>query len=106
MGCSDEDIARAMAEREAAPAQTAAREDVFEVWPENEPALIAFLAMETQWHFHPQSGRHTGLRYGALTGVIKALELPQRDRVFRDVQAIERGAIEALGLQERLRAER
>lgn len=69
----------------------------FQVWPENEPALAAFLALATQWHFHPQSGRPAGLNYTAVRQVIRAQRSRfsgvAADAVFLDVLVMERAAL-------------
>ncbi len=68
----------------------------FEVWPENANALEVFLALDTNWRFHPR-GVPLGLDYAALFGVMRALRVRERRAVFEDVRVMERAVLDALG---------
>jgi len=67
--------------------------EAFEVWPINWDSVIAFLGCETQWHplALPSAVVWTGLNYTALDIVMKRYKSP--DRVFDDVQFMERTAL-------------
>lgn len=82
----------ALAAEAAAPAEA---EDGLEVWPENEGAVVVFLAMGTQWRRAGTAGIATGLDYAALPVVCRA----ERRRLDADLlgrlRVIELAAIEA-----------
>ncbi|WP_273794699.1 DUF1799 domain-containing protein [Brucella intermedia] len=67
----------------------------FHVWRENEEALIAWLAVETQWRIvSTMAGLiWLGLDYSAVDVVLRRLKSP--DHVFADLQNMELAALEA-----------
>ncbi|MCX2697074.1 DUF1799 domain-containing protein [Ochrobactrum chromiisoli] len=77
------------------PAAVTARSDAFEVWNENEDALRAFLAVETQWNveFTPVGPIRTGLSYIDVDVVLRRLNFP--DHIFELLQIMELAALEA-----------
>jgi hypothetical protein len=102
MGFSKPDIDSAFAQRDAlAPVQPDPERLL--VWPENEPALEIFLAMETQWHFHPTSGQQTGLRYDALEHTLVNLAVMDPRAVRADVRVMERAALDELRILAKLK---
>jgi hypothetical protein len=66
------------------------------VWPENRTAVVAFLALRTQWRVG-MAGR-TGLDYQAIPITLDLLEIPreQHKSVFRDLRMLEAGALEEM----------
>jgi hypothetical protein len=48
-----------------------------EVWPENLPAVNAFIAMGTQWRTGGMGA--TGLDYAALPAVLRLINIPRAD---------------------------
>lgn len=90
MGAPDEVISQARGKP---------RESVCKVFPENENALRVWLAMETQWRGQPMGlagARPQGLDYVALPVVFDLLEIPDRAKVFRQLQTMERAALDAM----------
>lgn len=71
--------------------------DVVEVWDTNWPALLAFLACETQWRAvaRGMTGVMTflGLDYAAAETVLRQQDAPAG--TFDDLRQIEAGALEA-----------
>lgn len=85
-------VARARGKREV---------KLFPVWPENEPALQVWQAMETQWRALPMGmagSQPQGLDYQALPAVMDfiGIELTQRKTVFRHLQIMEQEALTAM----------
>ncbi len=74
---------------------SAEADGAFQVWRENEDALIAWLAVETQWRIvSTMAGLiWLGLDYSAVDVVLRRLKSP--DRVFADLQNMELAALEA-----------
>lgn len=70
---------------------------VFKVFEANWPAMMAFLACETQWRVAAtMAGTFcTGLDYAGVDAVLR--RRGDGDGVFAGVQEIERGALEAMG---------
>lgn len=63
-------------------------------WPDNEPALAVFMAMNTQWASGP--GGATGLRYEALPEVWQRVGIRgrrARDEAFVGLQVMEAEAL-------------
>ena len=62
---------------------------VFEVWPENMPAINLYSSLSTQWIIGP--GGPTGLNYIPLFNRLDRLKLSDQDYewMFSDIQAIE-----------------
>lgn len=77
------------------PPDNAEADGAFQVWRENEDALIAWLAVETQWRIvSTMAGLiWLGLDYSAVDVVLRRLKSP--DRVFADLQHMELAALEA-----------
>lgn len=69
----------------------------FLVLKENWQALQLFLSCATQWRYAPMGGV-TGLDYSALLAVMDMHQIPKkkRKRRLKQVQWIERGALEKL----------
>lgn len=70
------------------------------IWPENWPALRAWMRLQTQWHLGP-TGRMVGLRYPEAERQVQRL-MPgatqvQLDEVMEHLQEMEHAALEALG---------
>ena len=96
MGCTEAEIATAFAARDAGRPGPNDRSADLWVLPENEPALAAFLAMETQWHRGGWDGRLLGLRLAALREVINEQAPADPRAVWRDVRRMERAVLDAL----------
>lgn len=67
------------------------------VFHRNWKALRVFLASTSQWRFLPMGGIQS-LDYAAVAAVMGMMNIPQkkRPRIFKQVRAIESGALEAL----------
>lgn len=63
------------------------------MWPENWPALMLFLDMETQWRV--MEGMLVGLRYDAAETVMRIRKLRNRSALLSDLQTMERAAMKA-----------
>jgi hypothetical protein len=63
--------------------------EVFHLWPEHEPALHLFRAVETQ--FRLMEGLPTGLDYGAVRAhpAFRAIPREQREQVLSDISTME-----------------
>jgi hypothetical protein len=69
------------------------------VWPENLPAIAAFIACATQWRvvaLADGTTRATGLDYAGCRAALDALDVNVSPDLWSDVQMIEGGAIAAL----------
>jgi hypothetical protein len=60
---------------------------VFEVWPENWPAVELFMRCQTQWR--TDNGYRTGLIYSELIAIGSLYSVENLGRVVEDVQVIE-----------------
>ena len=101
LGHSEADIEAAFAVRDAGqPAPDAAPESL-EIWPENEPAVTAFQALETQWRYHPTAGTHTGLIWSSVDRIVRDLGFKKRRAVRADVRLMELAALDEMRKQER-----
>lgn len=73
--------------------------DPLQVWPENWPALRAWLKLQTQWHLSP-SGRLQGLRLDAaeltVARLLRGQPQAELDRVMDHLVEMEHAAVEAL----------
>lgn len=65
----------------------------FWLWPEHEPALLLWAAVQTQWRTGMAGA--TGLDYAGVRAspAFVALQRRQRERVFADVCTMERAAL-------------
>jgi len=61
----------------------------FEVWPENWPVIVLFLAVNTQWRVGGMGGL-IGLDYPAVDVVINRLDLKVDAECFAGLQIMER----------------
>jgi hypothetical protein len=71
----------------------------FGVWPDNWPALTAFLAVDTQWRAVPagMSGLYwIGLDYTAVETGLKAAAIDATPSLWAGLRTIERAARDAL----------
>jgi hypothetical protein len=68
-----------------------------EVWPENLPAVNAFIALSTQWRMGPAGP--VGLDYAALPPVMRLIGLPRATwpDVFEGVRVMESEALKIMG---------
>ncbi len=77
-----------------------AEDDDFAVMPENWQALEVFLSCQTQWKIVAGMGGcfYQGLDYPALESVLnlRVSKRKKRAKLFRQVQLIERGALEVI----------
>lgn len=68
-------------------------ETLFEVWQENEPALRAFLALETQWRTG-STGIVLGLRYEGVRAALNMMNVKDQSEIFGNLQVMEQAALE------------
>ena len=63
-----------------------------ELWQENVPAVLLYLACETQWRYAGMSGVPTGLDYAGVRAVMDLQAVPSdaHPALFQDLQALER----------------
>jgi Phage related hypothetical protein (DUF1799) len=69
------------------------------VWPENLPAVAAFIAVATQWRVVGRADgamRTTGLDYAGVRAALDALDVTVTPGLWSDVQMIEAGALAGL----------
>jgi Phage related hypothetical protein (DUF1799) len=74
------------------------------LWPENLPAVGAFIACATQWRvvgLADGTTRATGLDYAGCRAALDALDVTVTPGLWSDVQMIEAGAIAALNKAKR-----
>jgi len=60
---------------------------VFDVWPENWPAVELFMRCQTQWR--TDNGQRTGLIYSELIGIGNLYSVENLGKVVEGVQVIE-----------------
>jgi hypothetical protein len=60
---------------------------VFDVWPENWPAVELFMRCQTQWR--TDNGQRTGLVYSELIGIGNLYSVENLGKVVEGVQVIE-----------------
>lgn len=83
-------------------------DDDFEVWPENWDAVMAFLAVSTQWRTAPFGGGmapmqviYQGLDYTAVRAGLDGFGIETSPALWRDLRVIEAAARNALnGIRE------
>lgn len=69
------------------------------IWPDHEPALIAFLAVSNQWRIAShglQGSRYIGLDYKAVHAGLDLAGITVTPEVWADLRLIEAGATQAL----------
>lgn len=88
MGSTETEIREALGDDE---------DSQFEIWPENAAAVDTFLALQTQWRVGPLGG-YAGLDYPGVRTVmtLRGVKRKARDRMFREIQLMERAALEIL----------
>ena len=69
---------------------------LIEVAPDEEEAVALFMALDTQWRFHPLAGFRTGLDYAAIAPAASMLGLQMTARLFSDIRIMEGEAMRAL----------
>lgn len=67
----------------------------FAVWPENWPALLAFLACGTQWAYGALGGV-VGLRYEGVEAALRMSGIEVTPELFEDLRAMEGAALEVM----------
>ena len=73
---------------------SAGEPETCEVWPENWPTLLLFLAVSSQWRYAGM-GQAVGLDYTAVDVTIRYRQMEVTPQMFEDLQAMERGALQA-----------
>jgi hypothetical protein len=73
----------------------------FGVWPENWPAIEAFMLVRTQWRFGPAGA--TGLDYTAVIQTLRLRRVARREAIFEDLQVMEAEIIAAWAKRSRER---
>lgn len=71
------------------------REEAFEVWPENWPAVELFLAVQTQWKVGALGGLF-GLDYAGVEVVFRMRKVANRAEMFAKLQVMEAAALAAM----------
>ena len=74
------------------------READFEVWPENEEAVLLFLRVQTQWR--TSMAGVTGLDYASVVATAKLYSIEDLPSVFEDLQVMEITAMNLLNKKE------
>ena len=74
------------------------READFEVWPENEEAVLLFLRVQTQWR--TSMAGVTGLDYASIVATAKLYSIEDLPSVFEDLQVMEITAMNLLNKKE------
>lgn len=69
---------------------------LIEVAPDEEEAVALFMALDTQWRFHPLAGVRTGLDYAAVSPTASMLGLTMNAGLFSDIRIMEGAAMRAL----------
>lgn len=66
------------------------------VWPDNWPAVNAFISMSTQWRAGMAGA--TGLDYNALPAVLRMTQIPRRQwpEIFQSIRILEDAAMETM----------
>ena len=66
-----------------------------ELWPENVPSALLFLACDTQWRYAGMNGVPTGLDYDGVRAVMELQAIPRADRpgLFADIQTLEQAQL-------------
>ncbi len=80
----------------AALAAAPVRDDAIEIAAEDADAVRLFLALSTQWRFHPMVGARLGIDYGAIRPTAEAMGLAMTPALFADLQTMEGAALAAL----------
>lgn len=77
-----------------------------ELWPENVPAVLIYLACDTQWRYAGMNGVPTGLDYDGVRAVMDIQAIPRAERpaLFADIQTLEQAQLRVT--HDRLAAER
>lgn len=76
------------------------QDEVFEVWPENWPAVQLFLRSQTQWH--TDFGQRTGLNLPGVRMVARAMRIAWDADLLDALQIMEAATLEELARQARL----
>lgn len=94
-GTAADEPDEALADLEAmgAPAEIKAqletqRQEDFEIWPENAPAVFLFLRVQTQWSFSA-AGTATGLSYPGLEVAARLSGATMTPALFEDIRTLE-----------------
>jgi|TARA_R100000700_G_scaffold10660_2_gene15517 hypothetical protein len=74
------------------------KDDDFEVWPENEEAVLLFLRVQTQWR--TSMAGVTGLDYASVVATAKLYSIEDLPSVFEDLQVMEITAMNLLNKKE------
>lgn len=69
-------------------------EQTFELWPENVEPLDTFMRLQTQWRVGPVGP--TGLDYAGVRAGLLMMGRRMTQRLFGDLQAMERVALSAM----------
>jgi hypothetical protein len=70
----------------------------FEILKENWSSLVAFTRCSTQWNqvVSPSGAVYTGLNYAGVLPMLQLIHSDNTEKLFFDIQQIERGALKAL----------
>ena len=71
-----------------------AREEQFEVWPENWSVFKLFVGLETQWNV--TAGGFIGLRYEGVEAMLRMSGVKKVRSVFERLQVMEQAALKVL----------
>lgn len=80
-------------------AQFGPKEEGFQVWPENWPAVEAFLAVQTQWSIGMAGP--TGLDYTRVRAGLELAGMQVTPELFQKLRILESAALSALARKEK-----
>lgn len=96
LGHSEAAIAEAFAARDASSGEFSSASSVLEIWPACWPVVEAFCALETQWHFHPTLGTHTGLDWLSVDRIVRDMKIRPRRQARADLRLMEVAALDEM----------
>ena len=65
-----------------------------EICPDEKDAAVLFLALGTQWRWHPMAGVRLGIEYASIAPTAAACEIAMTPALFVDLRQMEAAAIE------------
>lgn len=101
LGHSEAAIAEAFAARATTPGDSPPKCAPLEIWPDNWPVVEAFVALETQWRYHPTLGTHAGLIWSSVDWLVRDLRIKPKRQARADLRLMEMAALDEMRKQER-----
>lgn len=96
LGHDEAAIAQAFAARDASSDACSTDSSPLEIWPDLWPVVQAFLALETQWRFHPTLGTHTGLVWSSVDRIVRDMRIKPRRQARADLRLMEAAALDEI----------